>query len=149
MKRAPIRDAKAAAALLAELFPAAFGTAVPLARDMRDQVVAAIGTSAIRPCELVRALEVYTSTPEYLGACRPNAIRVGLDGAPAGIVTPGEAARAALTLADLMLAADRVERHPVKAAAPVIETEREQDARVLKGLLSLSRHPLAPKEPQQ
>jgi ProQ/FINO family len=48
----------------------------------------------LRSREIVRALEHYRSTPAYLALLREGAIRVDLDGEPAGRVTKEEAEQA-------------------------------------------------------
>jgi ProP effector len=57
------------------------------------------------PREVRDAVRFYTSSAAYLRCLRPEAIRINLDGNPAGVVTRDEAAQAAETLATRLLKA--------------------------------------------
>ena len=71
-----------------------------------------------------------------------RAVRCGINSEAAGIVSPAEAARAAMERANQMLRADRVRRrNPVKAA--LVPTPGR--AEPLRGLSALALHPLAGK----
>ena len=88
---------------LAELLPACIFVYEkrrrPLARGIREQIIAKVG-NAITPEELVAALGAYVRSTGYLQAMvRPNAIRIGIDGQAIEAVAPEHAAGAAKTLA--------------------------------------------------
>jgi len=91
--------------LLAELFPKTFSRFEqrrrPLKVGIRADLLAALD-GAITPVELAHALTCYTANLWYLDSLRAGAVRVGLDGEPAGIVTPEEAAQATETYARLL-----------------------------------------------
>ena len=110
------REEKGAIELLRELAPAAFpDTQVPLQIGIeRDLLARARGA----PHEVVAALKAYTGSEAYLQALRPGATRVGVDGQPAGIVSPGAAAAAAEALADRIIAEDGRCRRRLQIAAP-------------------------------
>ena len=64
----------------------------PLEIGIRNKLLAA---GVMKPGELGLALMVYTRSHGYRRALRTGAVRLGLDGEPAGIVTTEEAARSA------------------------------------------------------
>jgi ProP effector len=89
-------------ATLAELYPQTFfvfeGRRRPLKRNI-DHDLALATTDAITVDKIKAALRVYAGNGAYLRACREGALRIGLDGKPAGIVTAEEAAYAREKLA--------------------------------------------------
>jgi ProP effector len=89
-RRARTRDTLT---VLAEWFPGAFSSPPrPLRIGVRDDLLAR--ASAISPGELREALARWTSALAYQRALVEGAVRVDLDGEPAGAVTAGEAAHA-------------------------------------------------------
>jgi ProP effector len=115
-------DARAAIALLAEMFPKAFvvheATRRPLKVGIAADLVAAVN-GAIKPPELVAALRVYCNNKVYLVHLRAGAVRIDLNGDPAGLVTAAEAARAAEQLTTRLLrAAARKKLAPLVQAPP-------------------------------
>jgi ProP effector len=82
--------------ILAEWFPQAFvvyeARRRPLKVGIHHDILARTG-GAIEPRELSRALSLYTANTSYLQrSTRPGAIRIDLDGQPAGEVTREQAA---------------------------------------------------------
>ena len=79
--------------LLCERFPQTFnrGGPQPLKVGVYADALAALG-GAVQPRDLKSALGAYTSNARYLRALSAGACRVGLDGKPAGIVTPEDEA---------------------------------------------------------
>jgi ProP effector len=82
--------------ILAEWFPQAFSVYEarrrPLKVGIRHDILERTG-GAIDPRELSHALSVYTANLSYLQrSARPGAIRIDLDGQPAGEVTREQAA---------------------------------------------------------
>lgn len=113
------RIARATRELLATAFPDCFAPAGaekrPLALGVHDAVLAALPEIGRR--RLAEALADYTSGPTYLRHVVEGAERIGLDGAPAGLVRASEAAHAALRLAALeSWAAARTSAGEAKAA---------------------------------
>jgi sRNA-binding protein len=90
-------DARAAIALLSELYPRAFfvheAKRRPLKINIDTDIINTVN-GAIKPHELVAALRSYCNNPVDLSHMRPGAVRINLDGNPAGIVT-AEAAKVA------------------------------------------------------
>jgi sRNA-binding protein len=96
LSKAKQKARREAIALLAERFPQCFsieGRREPLKIGTHADVLATLD-GAIRPDELRRALASYTGNASYLRGVVPGACRRDLDGKPAGIVTPEEAADA-------------------------------------------------------
>lgn len=112
------KDAAGGLELLYDAAPAAFSRSAPRPLKVgieRDLIRLVRG--GIEPHELTAALKAYTGSPAYVQALRSGATRVGVDGAPAGVVTASEAHAAAEELATRMLRADR--RRPMaRRAAP-------------------------------
>jgi sRNA-binding protein len=81
--------------LLAETFPACFKIYErrrrPLKVGIHHELLVALD-GAIKPEELSVALAVYTKNKNYHAGLVAGAIRIGLDGLPAGTVTPEQAA---------------------------------------------------------
>jgi ProP effector len=71
----------------------------PLKVGVYADVLAALG-DAVQPRDLQSALRAYTSNARYLRALSAGACRVGLDGKPAGTVTPEDEAVAKKRLAE-------------------------------------------------
>lgn len=119
-KKRKYAEAVAGIALLQDVFPKAFflpeRKRLPLKTGIRDDVAAA-GFSAATPAELAAALRVYTHKVDYLDRLRPGAVRIGLDGEPAGVVTADEAAHAAEQFAALLQ--KRARRAQAKNGQPV------------------------------
>jgi ProP effector len=86
---------------LCERFPQAFSRrgCQPLKVGVYDDVLAALG-DPVQPCDLQSALRAYTSNARYLHALTAGAPRIGLDGKPAGTVTPEEEVVARRRLAE-------------------------------------------------
>ena len=79
--------------LLCDRFPQTFDRngPRPLKVGVYDDALNALG-GAVQPRDLRSALGAYTSNARYLRALSAGACRVGLDGKPAGIVTPEDEA---------------------------------------------------------
>jgi ProP effector len=110
---------QAAVALLAEAFPQCFAVYEKRRRPLKigvhhDILVKLDG--AITADELTHALRFYTRNDGYLRACRQGVARIGLDGEPAGAVSPEHAARAATQLATRRL---RQKAKPLAKPEPV------------------------------
>jgi ProP effector len=112
-------------AILAEWFPKTFwiyeGRRRPLKVGIHIDIIERTA-GAIEPKELGRALRYYTANTGYLrSASRPGAVRVDLDGQPAGVVTPEQAAatRLRLSLRKQRIAAGTLPS--AKAAPPRID----------------------------
>ena len=88
--------------LLCDRFPQTFnrGGPQPLKVGVYDDALAALG-DGVQPRDLQTALRAYTSNARYLRALSAGACRVGLDGKPAGTVTPEDEAVAKARLAEL------------------------------------------------
>lgn len=90
-------------AYLAEKFPLCFsveGEAKPIKIGLfEDLAVALSDDETVSKTQLRQALRGYTMSWRYLAACKPNAVRVGLQGEEAGIVDEQQAEHAAQTLA--------------------------------------------------
>jgi ProP effector len=116
-------DARAAFALLGELFPKTFAVHEakrrPLKINIHVDIIAKVN-GAIEPHELVAALRAYCGNAVYLSRLRPGAVRIDLDGNAAGTVTAAEAARAAEQLATrvLKMAARKKPAPPAQASVP-------------------------------
>jgi len=102
---------------LAAAFPNAFslheGRRRPLKIGIHHDLLVLGGAERSR--ELSAALRSYTLNRAYLRAMRPGAVRVDLDGNPAGRVTNEDAARARETLA--AIEAKRQAREAAKKAS--------------------------------
>ena len=90
-------------AYLAEKFPYCFsveGEAKPVKIGLFGDLSAALADDeTVSKTQLRQALRGYTMSWRYLAACKPNAVRVGLQGEEAGIVDEQQAEHAAQTLA--------------------------------------------------
>jgi ProQ/FINO family len=88
--RRPNPEITACIQLLAELFPRSFAVhearRQPLKVGIRDEIIAALD-GAVTAVELGRALSKYTSNKVYRARLRAGAIRIDLNGGPAGVVT--------------------------------------------------------------
>ena len=82
-------QAKATALIaeLAEKFPAAF----QIDENRRRPLRIGIGGDLMDDNQIAAALTAYATSPGYLRACQPGAIRINLDGLPAGEVTEPQA----------------------------------------------------------
>lgn len=96
----PIREV---IAYLAEKFPLCFsveGEAKPIKIGLFEDLAAALADDeTVSKTQLRQALRGYTMSWRYLAACKPNAVRVGLQGEEAGIVDEQQAEHAAQALA--------------------------------------------------
>ena len=88
--------------LLCDRFPQTFNRCgpQPLKVGVHADVMAALG-EGVQPRDLQSALRAYTNNAGYLRALAAGACRVGLDGSPAGTVTPEAEAVARARLAEL------------------------------------------------
>lgn len=90
-------------AYLAEKFPLCFsveGEAKPIKIGLFEDLAAVLADDeTVSKTQLRQALRGYTMSWRYLAACKPNAVRVGLQGEEAGIVDEQQAEHAAQTLA--------------------------------------------------
>ena len=90
-------------AYLAEKFPRCFrveGEAKPVKIGLFEDLSAALADDeTVSKTQLRQALRGYTMSWRYLAACKPNAVRVGLQGEEAGIVDEQQAEYAEQTLA--------------------------------------------------
>jgi ProP effector len=106
--------------LLADKWPLAFSVYEqrrrPLALRIDQQITAALGDT-IAPEDLTGALRHYVGNLWYLRSCVAGAVRVGLDGEPAGVVSEKEAAYAAKI----------IERRQAKAKAVTHGGDRKSD----------------------
>src|SRR5262245_33208459 len=100
----------AAIGLLAATWPRCFTTGLtnrkPLKIGIGKELAVAV-EGALTPEELDAALRLYTAQKAYLRTLKDGAQRVDLDGSPAGIVTPEQAATAR----------QRIERLEARASA--------------------------------
>ena len=87
--------------LLCERFPQTFSRRAPkpLKVGVYADILAALGDT-VQLRDLKSALRAYTSNARYLRALSAGACRVGLDGKPAGTVTPEDEAVAKKRLAE-------------------------------------------------
>lgn len=96
----PIREV---IAYLAEKFPLCFsveGEAKPIKIGLFEDLAAALADDeTVSKTQLRQALRGYTMSWRYLAACKPNAVRVGLQGEEAGVVDEQQAEHAAQALA--------------------------------------------------
>jgi sRNA-binding protein len=85
------RNIQAVLELLAETWPAAFSVYEnrrrPLRIGIHTEILAALD-GAITPIELRAALGCYVANPVYRARLVAGAVRIGLGGQPAGVVTP-------------------------------------------------------------
>jgi ProP effector len=85
------KNIQAVLELLAETWPAAFSIYEdrrrPLKIGIHHEILAALG-GAITAIELRAALGCYVANPVYRARLIAGAARIGLDGQPAGLVTP-------------------------------------------------------------
>lgn len=95
---------KEAIGYLCEKFPSCFiaeGEAKPLKIGLFQDLAEALAEDEKVSKTLLRqALRSYTMSWRYLHACRDGAVRVDLNGAPAGVVDAQQAEHAAQTLAE-------------------------------------------------
>src|SRR5262245_13476775 len=92
-----INTAHTTIALLAEAWPNCFAVQFRGRKPLKIGIgkdIAAATAEAITPNELEAALGLYTKQLGYLKALKEGAVRVDLNGAPAGTVTAGQAAMA-------------------------------------------------------
>src|SRR6516165_10036390 len=96
----------------------------PLKVGVYADVLAALG-DAVQPRDLQPALRAYTSNARYLRALSAGACRVGLDGKPAGTVTPEVEAVAKRRLTESVNeTAAQVKVAPARQAAPEVPAVR-------------------------
>jgi len=114
--------------LLCEAFPACFKQYErrrrPLKVGIHADILAALD-GAITPQELGLALAIYVGNKSYRAGLVAGAVRIDLDGQPAGVVTPEQAAPAA-------------PRSPRKATPAVTPVTPEVQAPAPNGRLSLA-----------
>ena len=105
--------------LVAETWPACFSVwerrRRPLKLGIHTNILAVLD-GAVTPRELSRALRRYVSNTYYLRMMTVGAVRIDLDGNPAGIVTDEEAATAAVRLTSYT--ANRKRRAAAATPAP-------------------------------
>jgi ProP effector len=123
------RRARTAAVIksLCERFPQTFSRngPRPLKVGVYADALAALGDT-VQQRDLKSALGAYTSNARYLRALSVGACRVGLDGKPAGTVTPEEEAVARRRLAEsVKREAWQATVPPAQAAASPIEPASE------------------------
>jgi ProP effector len=112
--------------LLCERFPQTFSrhSPRPLKVGVYADALAALG-GAVRPRDLKSALGAYTGNARYLRALTAGAPRIGLDGKPAGTVTPEGEAIAKTRLAESVREARQATVPPAQAALePAAETPK-------------------------
>jgi ProP effector len=135
-----ISDTNAAILLLAELFPQTFAVHEarqrPLKVDIHTDIISTVN-GAIKPHELVAALRTCCNNPVYLARLRVGAVRVGLDGMPADIVTAEAAKAAAEKLAVRLLNAAR--KKPTPPAVPTLAGPKRITLRDLRELAQMRR----------
>lgn len=94
---------KEVVAYLAQKFPLCFsveGEAKPLKVGLfQDLAEALADDETVSKTQLRQVLRAYTMSWRYLAACKPNAVRVGLQGEEAGVVDEQQAQHAAESLA--------------------------------------------------
>jgi len=86
--------------LLAECWPLAFSIYENRRRPLKIGIhldIAATLDGAVTPAELALALRCYCANKVYRSRLIAGAVRIGLDGAPAGIVTEKEATQTPTT----------------------------------------------------
>src|SRR6516164_901525 len=107
--------------LLCDRFPQTFSRQGPrpLKVGVYADVLAALG-DAVQPRDLQSALRAYTSNARYLRALAAGACRVGLDGKPAGTVTPEDEAVARRRLAESVKREARQATVPPAQAVPKV-----------------------------
>ena len=105
--------------LLCERFPQTFnrGGPQPLKVGVYADALAALGDT-VQLRDLKSALGAYTSNARYLRALSAGACRVGLDGKPAGTVTPEDEAVARRRLAESVKREARQATVPPAQAVP-------------------------------
>ncbi|QIW16547.1 RNA chaperone ProQ [Pasteurellaceae bacterium RH1A] len=94
---------KEAIAYLVQKFPLCFsleGEAKPLKIGLFQDLATALENEDISKTTLRQALRVYTMGWRYLAACQADAVRVDLEGNPAGVVDAQQAEHAAQSLAE-------------------------------------------------
>jgi ProP effector len=88
-------------AALADFWPKCFSVFQGRRRPLKINIhldIAAAAAGAILPNEIAAALRLYVANAFYLRACREGAVRIDLNGEPAGVVTAAEAANSAARL---------------------------------------------------
>ena len=133
--------------LLCDSFPQTFSCGGqhprPLKVGVYADALAALG-GAIPARDLKSALRAYTSRASYLHALTAGALRNGIDGEPAGAVTPDEELVAKARLAEL---AKRAAPTPVPAKTTLTaQTELETPAQTSAAEVAKA---LAPAEPKR
>ena len=112
--------------LLCDRFPQTFSrrSPQPLKVGVYADALAALGDT-VQLRDLKSALGAYTSNARYLRALSAGACRVGLDGKPAGTVTPEDEAVAKKRLAESVNeTAPQVKVAPARQAAPEVPAVR-------------------------
>jgi ProP effector len=109
--------------LLCDRFPQTFNRNAPrpLKVGLHIDLLAALG-DAVQPRDLKSALGAYTGNARYLRALTAGAPRIGLDGKPAGTVTPEDEAVARKRLAE------SVKREAPQATVPPAQAVLEPAA---------------------
>ena len=128
--------------LLCERFPQTFSRRAPkpLKVGVYADILAALGDT-VQLRDLKSALGAYTSNARYLRALTGGAPRIGLDGKPAGTVTPEEEAVARRRLAESVKHEARQATVPPAQAVPKvspIETAAENPKPPAPNRLSLA-----------
>ena len=120
-------------ALLVERFPKSFVILEKHRQPLKLRIHADILalSDAVTAADLANALRVYCSAIPYLDKLRTGAVRIGLDGEPAGVVTKGEADHAHVVWKKAVRrkAARKVERERMAEEAAKEAAEQERAAK--------------------
>jgi sRNA-binding protein len=119
---------QAAIALLAEAFPKTFFMYERRRRPLKIGIhldILAVMDGAITPEELSNALRIYVHNNYYLDVCRRGAVRIDLNGEPAGEISAQDAACAAgrLTARQLRQATQKKFSEPAPAKPESVKPE--------------------------
>jgi ProP effector len=96
----------------------------PLKLGVRNDLVADTARHGLSDAELRRALSQYCRSPGYLAACTEGAVRIDLNGMPAGTVT-AEAVAAAVKIA--RLSQKSRERRETKLAEKAVVPKQQSE----------------------
>ncbi|OOR99080.1 RNA chaperone ProQ [Canicola haemoglobinophilus] len=138
-------------AYLAEKFPLCFsleGEAKPLKIGLfQDLAVALENDEKVSKTQLRQALRQYTSNWRYLHGCRAGAVRVDLNGEPAGVLEQEHADHAAVQLAEAKAkfaekrAAEKANNPKVNKKRPVRRFEKKtEEGNIVKKNVTKSQH---------
>ncbi|STO54284.1 solute/DNA competence effector [Canicola haemoglobinophilus] len=138
-------------AYLAEKFPLCFsleGEAKPLKIGLfQDLAVALENDEKVSKTQLRQALRQYTSNWRYLHGCRAGAVRVDLNGEPAGVLEQEHADHAAVQLAEAKAkfaekrAVEKANNPKVNKKRPVRRFEKKtEEGNIVKKNVTKSQH---------